>query len=136
MLIYSSDSLKPTYAKTNHHANHKNRTYSLSRYFTRHFHIIHIYSKYSVLFRNYGSCLKTHRLEYTPCLRMSFCSFLNYVLVDGKFYSLFSMLFGIGCVIQYNNLTSHNKAFAPFFRKRMFWLLIFGLIHLVLFWAR
>jgi len=61
--------------------------------------------------------------------------FLNYVLVDGKFYSLFSMLFGIGCVIQYNNLTSNNKAFAPFFRKRMFWLLIFGLIHLVVFWA-
>lgn len=61
--------------------------------------------------------------------------FLNYVLVDGKFYSLFSMLFGIGCVIQYNNLISHNKAFAPFFRKRMFWLLIFGLVHLVLFWA-
>lgn len=60
--------------------------------------------------------------------------FFSYVLVDGKFYSLFSMLFGIGCVIQYNNLKSHNKAFAPFFRKRMFWLLIFGLIHLFLFW--
>ncbi|PNQ73752.1 hypothetical protein C1T31_05300 [Hanstruepera neustonica] len=60
--------------------------------------------------------------------------FLNYVLVDGKFYSIFSLLFGIGCVIQFNNLTAHGKAFAPFFRRRMFWLLIIGGIHLVLFW--
>jgi uncharacterized protein len=28
----------------------------------------------------------------------------------------------------------HNKPFAPFFRRRMFWLLIIGLIHLCLFW--
>jgi uncharacterized protein len=62
-------------------------------------------------------------------------SFIHYVFVDGKFYSIFSLLFGIGCVIQYNNATSHGKSFAPFFRKRMFWLLIFGLIHLFLFWA-
>ncbi|MFD2725702.1 DUF418 domain-containing protein [Hyunsoonleella rubra] len=61
-------------------------------------------------------------------------NFLNYVLVDGKFYSLFSLLFGIGCMIQYNNIRAHNKAFAPFFRRRMFWLLIIGLIHLVCFW--
>ncbi|GAA4816705.1 DUF418 domain-containing protein [Litoribaculum gwangyangense] len=60
--------------------------------------------------------------------------FIMYALVDGKFYSIFSLLFGIGCVIQYNNLTSHGKAFAPFFRKRMFWLLVIGLIHLFLLW--
>ena len=61
--------------------------------------------------------------------------FLNYVLVDGKFYSLFSMLFGIGCYIQYNNLSSRNKPFAPFFRRRMFWLILFGLIHMFFIWA-
>lgn len=60
--------------------------------------------------------------------------YIMYVLVDGKFYSIFSLLFGIGCVIQYQNLTSHGKAFAPFFRKRMFWLLVFGLIHMFLLW--
>jgi uncharacterized protein len=64
-----------------------------------------------------------------------FLQFVNYVLVDGKFYSLFSMLFGIGFVIQYNNLTSRNKPFAPFIRLRMFWLLVFGLIHFVVFWV-
>ena len=64
----------------------------------------------------------------------AFFDFMNYVLVDGKFYSIFSLLFGIGCFIQYNNLTSHHKKFAPFFRKRMFWLLMFGLIHMFLIW--
>lgn len=61
-------------------------------------------------------------------------NYIMYVLVDGKFYSIFSLLFGIGCTIQFNNVTSHNKAFARFFRRRMFWLLVFGLIHLFLLW--
>jgi uncharacterized protein len=61
--------------------------------------------------------------------------YFHYVLVDGKFYSIFSLLFGIGCVIQYNNATSKGKPFAAFFRKRMFWLLVIGVIHLCLFWA-
>ncbi len=57
-----------------------------------------------------------------------------HTLIDGKFYSIFSLLFGIGCVIQYTNLQKHGKPFAPFFRKRMLWLLVFGLIHLCLIW--
>lgn len=60
--------------------------------------------------------------------------FITFSLIDGKFYSIFSLLFGIGCVIQYNNLKKHNKQFASFFMRRMFWLLIIGLIHLCLFW--
>lgn len=61
-------------------------------------------------------------------------NFIMYVLVSGKFYTIFSLLFGIGFVIQYNNITAKNKAFAPFLRKRMFWLLVFGLIHMFLIW--
>jgi uncharacterized protein len=60
--------------------------------------------------------------------------FIMYTLVDGKFYSIFSLLFGIGFAIQYQNVTKHNRPFAPFFRRRMFWLLMFGLVHLLLFW--
>lgn len=62
-------------------------------------------------------------------------SFIHYVLVDGKFYSIFSLLFGIGCAIQYNNALARGKSFASFFTKRMVWLFIFGAIHLILFWA-
>ena len=61
--------------------------------------------------------------------------FLAFTLIDGKFYSIFSLLFGIGCMIQFNKLTKNNLPFAPFFRRRMFWLLIFGLIHLVGLWV-
>lgn len=62
-------------------------------------------------------------------------SFIMYVLVDGKFYILFSLLFGIGFVIQYNNLSVKGEGFAKFLSKRMFWLLVIGLIHLFLIWA-
>jgi uncharacterized protein len=56
--------------------------------------------------------------------------FIMYTLVDGKFYSIFSLLFGIGFVVQYNNLKKYNKPFVQFFRRRMFWLLIIGFLHL------
>ena len=56
--------------------------------------------------------------------------FIMYTLVDGKFYSIFSLLFGVGFVVQYNNLKKYNKPFVPFFRRRMFWLLIIGFLHL------
>jgi hypothetical protein len=36
--------------------------------------------------------------------------------------------------VLYNTLIKSNKPFVPFFRRRMFWLLIIGLIHLVFLW--
>jgi len=60
--------------------------------------------------------------------------FLSYMFIDGKFYTIFSLLFGIGCFVQYNKLNQQDKPFAPFFAKRMLWLLVFGSIHLVAFW--
>jgi uncharacterized protein len=57
-----------------------------------------------------------------------------HTLVDGKFYTIFSLLFGIGFTIQYENLKKRGLPFKPFFRRRMFWLLIIGGIHLSLIW--
>lgn len=57
-----------------------------------------------------------------------------HTLTDGKFYTIFSLLFGIGFTIQYENLKKRDLPFKPFFRRRMFWLLIFGGIHLSLIW--
>ncbi|MCB0447520.1 MAG: hypothetical protein KDD03_08415, partial [Gelidibacter sp.] len=37
--------------------------------------------------------------------------FIMYTLVDGKFYSIFSLLFGIGCAMQFNKLDTHDKPF-------------------------
>ena len=57
-----------------------------------------------------------------------------HTLVDGKFYTIFSLLFGIGFTIQYENLKKRGLPFKPFFRRRMFWLMIFGGLHLSLIW--
>lgn len=59
---------------------------------------------------------------------------LSLVLVDGKFYSIFSILFGIGFAIQYRNAKRSGTNFPSFFSKRMVGLLLIGIIHLWFFW--
>ncbi|NCO63846.1 MAG: DUF418 domain-containing protein [Flavobacteriales bacterium] len=97
--------------------------------------IFFIFSANIVYFSGYFDFPKEARLTSTLFIFDDYLDFILYALVDGKFYSIFSLLFGIGCAIQYHNLTKNNKPFAPFFRRRMSWLLVFGLIHLLLFWA-
>lgn len=63
-----------------------------------------------------------------------FLEILAFILVDGKFYSIFSILFGIGYVVQYNSAMRSGKSFNPFFRRRMFGLLLIGSAHLFLIW--
>jgi len=57
-----------------------------------------------------------------------------FTLIDGKFYSIFSILFGIGFVVQYNSIKNSHRSFVPFFCRRMLGLLLIGSIHLVLVW--
>jgi uncharacterized protein len=59
---------------------------------------------------------------------------LHYWLVDGKFYAIFSMLFGAGFGIQYLKNQQNQQEFIPRYRRRTFILLIFGLIH-ALIWS-
>ena len=54
------------------------------------------------------------------------------VFVDGKFYSVFSLLFGIGFGVQ---LTRGGEAALPRFRRRLRILLGIGAIHAFLIWA-
>ena len=58
-----------------------------------------------------------------------------HTLIDGKFYTIFSLLFGIGITIQYENIVKKGKLFGSFFKRRMFWLLVIGSFHLFLFWV-
>jgi len=57
-----------------------------------------------------------------------------FTLIDGKFYSIFSILFGIGFVVQYNNVKKGKRSFVPFFSRRMLGLLLIGGFHLVFVW--
>ncbi len=57
--------------------------------------------------------------------------FFQHLFLEGKFYSLFSMLFGIGFAI-YLAKTEENPKVLSLFKKRLFILLFIGLVHLLL----
>jgi uncharacterized protein len=58
--------------------------------------------------------------------------FLEHVFVDGKFYSIFSLLFGIGFGLQ---LSRAGDAALPRFKRRLRILLAIGAVHAFLIWA-
>ena len=58
--------------------------------------------------------------------------FLEHVFVDGKFYSIFSLLFGIGFGVQ---LARGGDAALPRFKRRLRILLGIGAIHAFVIWA-
>src|SRR3989440_10054870 len=72
-----------------------------------------------------AAALPTARLD-------AVASFLEKVFVDGKFYSVFSLLFGIGFGLQ---LARGGEAAVPRFKRRLRILLAIGAIHAFLIWA-
>ncbi|MDE7351419.1 MAG: DUF418 domain-containing protein, partial [Muribaculaceae bacterium] len=57
------------------------------------------------------------------------------IFIDGKFYTIFSLLFGIGFSIIISNVAKRGgNAFVVFYR-RMFFLLLIGFIHLMYIWS-
>jgi uncharacterized protein len=56
------------------------------------------------------------------------------LLVDGKFYTIFSLLFGVGFALQLDRLERRGDGAAARFARRMGGLLAIGLCHLVLVW--
>jgi uncharacterized protein len=57
------------------------------------------------------------------------------IFIDGKFYTLFSLLFGIGMVIQYKSFGKDIEAFRTYMRKRLAILLLIGIFHLWVLWV-
>jgi len=62
-------------------------------------------------------------------------SFLVHFFVEGKFYSIFSFLFGFGFALQIAKAEERGDERASFFKRRMFWLLIIGFAHGFFIWA-
>jgi uncharacterized protein len=54
--------------------------------------------------------------------------------VESKFFTLFSLLFGIGFAIQIQSAERQRRAFVPRISRRMAGLLLFGLAHVLLLW--
>ncbi len=61
--------------------------------------------------------------------------FLHLAVIDGKFYTLFAFLFGLGFALQLERLDARGAAAASIFRRRTAILLGIGLIHLFVFWV-
>ena len=56
------------------------------------------------------------------------------LFIEFKFYTLFSILFGLGFAIQLNKYSEKQINIIPVFRKRMFVLFIIGIMHATLLW--
>jgi len=59
---------------------------------------------------------------------------LNAIFVDTKFYTIFSLLFGIGFYFQFNKNRDNQHDFMRVYYRRLIFLMIFGLIHMF-FWS-
>ncbi len=58
---------------------------------------------------------------------------LMLAFAEGKFYPVFSFLFGLGFMIQMQSAKRKGTSFVPFFVRRMLILLLFGALHALLF---
>lgn len=55
--------------------------------------------------------------------------------VEGKFYTLFSLLFGMGFAIMIDRAEKAGRPFGAWFLRRMIVLIIFGILHMVFLWG-
>jgi len=62
-------------------------------------------------------------------------NFLVHFFIEGKFYSIFSLLFGFGFALQITRAEERGDTKASVFKRRLFWLLVIGLLHAYLLWA-
>ena len=61
--------------------------------------------------------------------------FLQYLFVDGKFYTIFSLLFGIGFSIIISNAAKKGTDGFRIFYRRMIVLAAIGFLHLMFIWS-
>lgn len=86
------------------------------------------FSLYSFLSAQEAAALQTPELDRTLRWLLAF-------FVDGKFYTVFSLLFGIGFSIILEHATGEGGRGLKVFYRRMLCLLAIGLVHLWLLWS-
>jgi len=62
-------------------------------------------------------------------------SWLVKVFVEGKFYKLFSLLFGMGYAVMLIQAQQKQRPFGAWFTRRMLALFLFGMAHGTLLWG-
>ncbi|WP_449467173.1 DUF418 domain-containing protein [Stenotrophomonas humi] len=58
-----------------------------------------------------------------------------YIFVQGKFFTLFSLLFGVGFAVMAQRAETAGRDFTGFYLRRSLGLLLIGMLHAVLLWA-
>ncbi|HEV7645372.1 MAG TPA: DUF418 domain-containing protein [Pyrinomonadaceae bacterium] len=84
-------------------------------------------------FSGYG--MMPEALEANTPLYDQITHFLVHFFVEGKFYSIFSFLFGFGFALQIARAEERGDLKASLFKRRLLWLLVIGLLHAYLLWA-
>jgi len=69
-----------------------------------------------------------------PDLMNQSVSWFMKIFIEGKFYSIFSFLFGLGMAVQYERFKTQNIKFTPYFSRRLLVLLGIGLLHDLFLW--
>jgi uncharacterized protein len=59
---------------------------------------------------------------------------LIHFLAEGKFYALFSLLFGLGMILLMERIEGRGRRFVPFYVRRLLALLLIGVVHAFLIW--
>ena len=59
-------------------------------------------------------------------------AFLHHMLIEGKFYSIFSLLFGWGIALQFKRAAAKGVNALPTVRRRLLFMLVLGAIHLLI----
>ncbi|MEM6724804.1 MAG: DUF418 domain-containing protein, partial [Bacteroidota bacterium] len=90
------------------------------------------FALFGILFANLYSfigynTLRPAEIIALPIADKSVLFFINW-FVEGKFYSTFSILFGVGFALQAQRFRAVNESFAAFWYQRMLVLCGFGLI--------
>lgn len=83
-------------------------------------------------FSGYG--MVPHELAIQAPLYDRVSQFLVHTFIEGKFYSIFSLLFGFGFALQIARAEERGDTNASLFKRRLAWLLIIGLLHAWLLW--
>lgn len=59
-------------------------------------------------------------------------AFLHHMFIEGKFYSIFSLLFGWGIALQLKRASDKGIDAVSFVKRRLRWMLLFGAVHLMI----
>ncbi len=96
------------------------------------------FALFGILFANLYSFIgyNTYSLDEIPTLPILDRAMLFFIdlFVEGKFYSIFSILFGFGFALQVERFKTKDVSFIPFWIRRMIILICMGLLHMYLIW--